>query len=502
MIYLIFPVQLFSNMKHLKNAQHIYLIEEPRYFTDFAFHKLKLAYHRATMKAYYDKLKKKFKPSRVSYINFADTDNQFYTNLAKTHKSSQIYYMDTADLILNAKLDKLVKNIIRQDTINFLIKPDEFQDIKQLIINPANNRYSHDKFYKHQRLKLNILLDKNQKPLNQKWTFDTENRLPLPKDHIPVPLTFIKPDKYLQKIILEAKTYTETNFPNNYGTLDNFIYPINSRQALSWLVQFLKKRLSNFGTYQDAVSDQDTFIYHSVLSPMMNVGLLTDMQIVKISNAYYLSTQSNQSKKTKISIQSYEGFIRQLIGWRNYVYLLYNLERDNLFESNQLNHTNKINKRWWTASLDIPVLDHIINKIINYSYAHHIERLMYLGNFMLLCQIHPKEVYRIFMEWTIDAYDWVMVPNIFGMSQFSTDIMMTRPYFSSYNYIIKMSTFKIGDWSEIWQALYYTFIGANVKLLKKNYAIAQQVNNWKAKSDSDKKKFHKIKQTYLKTYIN
>ena len=229
---------------------------------------------------------------------------------------------------------------------------------------------------------------------------------------------------------------------------------------------------------------------------MMNVGLLTDMQIVKISNAYYLAN------KTKISIQSYEGFIRQLIGWRNYVYLLYNLERDNLFESNQLNHTNKINKKWWTASLDIPVLDHIINKIINYSYAHHIERLMYLGNFMLLCQIHPKEVYRIFMEWTIDAYDWVMVPNIFGMSQFSTDIMMTRPYFSSYNYIIKMSTFKLGDWSEIWQALYYTFIGANVKLLKKNYAIAQQVNNWKAKSDSDKKKYQKIKQTYLKTYIN
>jgi deoxyribodipyrimidine photolyase-related protein len=327
-------------MKHLKNAQHIYLIEEPRFFTDFAFHKLKLAYHRATMKAYYDRLKKTFK-SRVSYINFLNVNNQFYTNLAKIHKSDQIYYMDTADLILNAKLDKLVKNIIRQDTINFLITPDEFQNIKNMIVNPDNNRYSHDKFYKHQRLKLNILLDKHQKPLNQKWTFDTENRLPLPKEHEPVPIKFIKPDNYINKIILEAKTYTETNFPNNYGKLDNFIYPVNSRQALSWLVQFLKKRLSNFGTYQDAVSDQDMFIYHSVLSPMMNIGLLTDMQIVKISNAYYLANKS----KSKISIQSYEGFIRQIIGWRNYVYLLYNLERDTLYESNQLNHTNKINDK-------------------------------------------------------------------------------------------------------------------------------------------------------------
>jgi deoxyribodipyrimidine photolyase-related protein len=496
MIYLIFPCQLFSDIKHLKNAQHIYIIEEPRYFTDFAFHKLKLAYHRASMKTYYDKIKKKLKSCKINYIDYTDATNKFYTNLTKTHQKSAIYYMDTADIILNAKLDRLIKNIIRQDTLNFLIKPTEFPDIKKIIINPTSNRYSHDKFYKYQRLKLNILLDKQNRPLNRKWTFDTENRLPLPKNHVPVQISFIKPNKYIHKIIQEAKTYTEQNFPNNYGLLDNFIYPINSRQSLVWLVQFLKKRLLNFGSYQDAVSDQDMFVYHSVLSPMMNIGLLTDMQVLKISYEYYLAN------KAKISIQSYEGFIRQIIGWRNYVYLIYNLERENLYESNQLNHQNKINKNWWTASLNIPVLDFIINKIINYSYAHHIERLMYLGNFMLLCRIHPKEVYRIFMEWTIDAYDWVMVPNIFGMSQYASNIMMTRPYFSSSNYIRKMSTFtKSGDWSDIWQALYYSFIGSNVILFKKNYAIAPQVNNWKAKSDKDKLAMKNISRKYIKTYI-
>jgi deoxyribodipyrimidine photolyase-related protein len=481
-IYLLFPIQLYNSIKHLKKADKIYLIEEPRYFTDFKFHKLKLAYHRASMKKCYDRLKKKF---NISYITFDKATNKFYKELA----DQQIYYMDTGDILLNAKLHKLIKNIIQEQNINFLIRPSQFQDIKNLIY--SGTRYSHEKFYKYQRLELNILLDKHKKPLHNKWSFDAENRKALPKN-IKIPnIKYAKSNKY----VLEAKKYVNNNFPDNYGSLDNCIYPIDRAGSMRWLMEFLEKRLIKFGDYEDAVSKDSLFVYHSVLSPMMNIGLLTDIEVVNISYEYYLQNDN------KISIQSYEGFIRQVIGWRNYVYLLYNLERENLFEANQLNHTNLINKNWWKASLNIEPIDFIINKIINYSYAHHIERLMYLGNFMLLCKIHPKEVYKIFMEWTIDAYDWVMVPNVFGMSQYASDIMMTRPYFSSSNYICKMSDFKKGEWTKTWDALYYSFIGTHAKLFRHNYAIARQVILWTNKTKSEQRAYNQIANEYMDLYV-
>jgi deoxyribodipyrimidine photolyase-related protein len=230
----------------------------------------------------------------------------------------------------------------------------------------------------------------------------------------------------------------------------------------------------------------------------MNIGLITDTQVVDISYKFYLKNIK------KISIQSFEGFIRQVIGWRNYVYTLYHLEYETLYESNQLKHHNNINDKFWLGETGILPIDSIINKIVKYSYAHHIERLMYLGNFMLLCLIEPKQVYNMFMEWTIDAYDWVMVPNIFGMSQYASPIMMTRPYFSSSNYINKMSTFKKNkndSWSIIWDALYYNFINKHQDLFRKNYAIAQQVKNWDNKSDSEQKEIIKKANNFIKTLL-
>ncbi len=312
-------------------------------------------------------------------------------------------------------------------------------------------------------------------------------------------INFIKNNKY----ITEAKQYINKYFKFNYGSLDNFIYPIDRKQTIKWLIEFLNKRLINFGLYEDAVSEKEIFIYHSVLSPMMNIGLITDIEVVNISYQYYLQNTDT------ISIQSFEGFIRQIIGWRNYVYLIYSLEGKTMFEMNNLGHYNKINSRWWNGTTNIKPIDNLIYKINNYAYIHHIERLMYLGNFMLLCNIHPKEVYNIFMEWTIDSYDWVMIPNIFGMSQYASSIMTTRIYFSSYNYINKMSTYKYSKklsnekdyWCNIWNALYYSFINKHYKLLKINYATSRQVKHWDNKNDNDKITLLKTAKKYINKYI-
>jgi deoxyribodipyrimidine photolyase-related protein len=486
MIFLLFPTQLFSDLSLLSKSKLIYLIEEPRYFDDFGFHKLKLAYHRASMKKYYDMLKKK--KLNVKYIDCEKVNNNFYKSIKSENELINIFYL--GDFPLQNRLENIFgKKLVINETLNFLIKTNEFVDIKKLIY--KNTRYSHEEFYKYQRKKLSILIDKNDKPTGGKWSYDSENRLPLPANlKVPETVSKVKSDKYIK----EASKYVNKNWSKNYGSLDNFIYPIDSKASKLWLNKFLEERLSKFGAYEDAVSEAEPFVFHSVISPMMNIGLLTDDEVVATSYEYYLDN------KKSIPIESFEGFIRQVIGWRNYVYTLYNLEGDKMKTSNQLKHNNKLNDKFWTGETEMIPIDSIINKIVKYSYAHHIERLMYLGNFLLLCLVDPDEVYRIFMEWTIDAYDWVMVPNVYGMSQFATPIMMTRPYFSSSNYINKMSTFKVkknDNWSETWDALYYNFIFKHRNLLKSNYAVARQVKHWDNKSETEQNEIKKKAKEYL-----
>jgi len=488
MTQLIFPTQLFYDLNYLDKDKQIYLIEEPRYFTDFDFHKLKLAYHRASMKKYYSMLtKKKYK---VKYIECNQVTNQWYKSIKNT---VTVFY--PGDFKLEKKLENLFgKKLQVLPNPNFLIKLEELDNIKKLIY--KNSKYSHDEFYKYQRKKLNILIDSKGKPEGGTWSFDKDNRQALPKT-IQVPKTHgpVKLDKYKK----EAIKYVESNWPDNYGSLEYFIYPIDNKGAKAWLVKFLKTRLSNFGPYEDAVSESEPFVFHSVLTPMMNIGLLLDTEVVDISYNYYLN------HKKSIPIQSFEGFIRQIIGWRNYVYTIYLLEGEKLYESNQLKHKNKLNEKFWTGETEIVPVDSIIDKIVKYAYAHHIERLMYLGNFMLICQVDPKEVYRIFMEWSIDSYEWVMVPNVMGMSQYSSPIMMTRPYFSSSNYIGKMSTYKVSTkdtWPKIWDALYYNFIDANETAFRKNYAIAQQVKHWDNKTQEEQKALKKMAKEYIGKIFN
>ena len=460
MHYLIFPNQLFYNIKNIDCT--ILLIEEPRYFTDFKFHKLKLAYHRATMKKYYDYLKKK--NFKVKYINYNKITDEYYKNL------ETVTFVNPIDHKLLKKLNKLMDCTIL-DSPQFLLTIKEVEENKDLFY--KNNKYNNSNFYKFMRKKLDILI-KNDKPVGGSWSFDKENRKKLPKD--------IKIDEDIKviknKYTVEAIKYVNKNFSDNYGSLENFIYPIDRNSSLKWLDNFLENKLKNFGPYEDAVSTKYNFVFHSILSPMMNIGLLLDDEVVKISNEYYL--------KHKIPIESYEGFIRQVIGWRTYIYSIYILDGDTLYKSNLLDHTKKLNNDYWEGNTGIEPIDFLINKVVKYAYLHHIERLMYLGNWFLINKIDPKEVYKIFMQWCIDSYDWVMIGNIFGMSQFASTMMMTKPYFSSSNYILKMSDFKKGEWCIKWDAHYYDFINTHIKLLEKNYGTAIQVHHFKNKSKKEK----------------
>jgi deoxyribodipyrimidine photolyase-related protein len=478
MILIILPNQLFPiNLikKLMPNLIQIIILEEPRYFTDYNFHKLKLVYHRASMKKYHANI---FKQKIDSiYYDFNKITDKLYTTFNNRHT----YFFNPIDHILLSKYNKLLPNANMIDNLNFLLTPDEVFKSKHIFY--KNNKYHHGMFYKFQRMRLNILV-KGSKPVGNKWSYDDANRQSLPSNIKIPPLPKTNKDIYYR----EAVEYINKHFETNYGDIDNWIYPIDTQSAIKFLKHFMLKKLYNFGPYQDAVDSSNPFLFHSVLSPMMNIGIITDHIVVDMVNKYYLTHK-------KIPIESYEGFIRQIIGWRNYVYSIYLLE-PKLYMSNYFSHTEPIGDNYWLGTTNIDPIDSIICDIVKYSYAHHIQRLMFLGNWFLINQKDPKEVHRIFMEWTIDAYDWVMVPNVMGMSQYADGgKMMSRIYFSSSNYISKMSDFNQNankDWWKIWDAKYYNFINQYQNILKKNYATSRQVAHWLNKTPTEKKRLLEI----------
>ena len=255
---------------------------------------------------------------------------------------------------LERKFKKLFKNLKIIDNPNFLLTIKEIKEHANLFYDKEKNKFSHDKFYKFQRKKLDILMN-NNKPEGGKWSFDNMNRDPLKKNTIIINNTKIINNKYTK----EAIKYVKDNFSNNYGSLENFVYPIDRKTSLKWLNNFLECKLKNYGQFQDAVNTEYPFVFHSILSPMMNIGLITDTDVIKISNEYY------KSNSKKIPINSYEGFIRQVIGWRNYVYSVYVLKGKQLYKMNYLKHKNKLNNTWWEGKTGIVVLDDIINNIVN-----------------------------------------------------------------------------------------------------------------------------------------
>lgn len=480
-LFLLFPVHLFKDLKLLKSYSHVYLIEDPIYFTDYKYHKLKIAYHRATMKSYEDLLKK-YKIN-VSYFSFQDINESFYKKCSSFKKVSCYQPYENK---LSKKLIKNIKHIDFLESLNFLVNETFIHENKDSFY--KKGKFNHLGFYKLQREKFNILMNKDGTPKGGKWSFDEDNREKIPSNQKIPEILHLKYEK--NKYIIEAKKYVEKYFKNNYGSLDYFIYPLNHEDSKKWLNNFIKTKFKLFGPYEDAETMRDPFLFHSVLTPMMNIGLLTDTEVLDIILPF----------ENKIPLSSFEGFIRQIIGWRNYILTIYILEGERIKKMNFMKHKNSItNKIMWSGSIDILPFDNIIKKINNYAYAHHIERLMYLGNFLFLLQIKPNDIFKAFMMWTIDAYDWVMVANVYCMSQHADGgLIMSKPYFSSSNYILNMSDYKKEAWCDTWNDLYYNFINTHQKYLKKNYSWARHVSFWNKKKDNEKKEIIKNAKTFMK----
>ncbi|MBS1988587.1 cryptochrome/photolyase family protein [Candidatus Dependentiae bacterium] len=453
--FLIFPHQLFESQELLKTAAHVILVEDNHFFGRMNFHKQKLIFHRASMKAYAAMVKKK--GIDVEYFDYHVCKNGLKKvfDFCKKNKISTLDMFDVVDhelmkrLTAEAKSFKLALSV--HNTPIFLLTQEDI--IKML---PGKKRHTMASFYTKMRKRFNILMIQG-KPLGGTWSFDSQNREPIPP-HLKIPSI---PKKNQSSFVREARSYIEKLFPNNPGVSDSFIYPVTTAQSLKWLGNFLKTKLKLFGSYQDAMKESNPISFHSLLSPLLNSGLLLPQTVINETLEY--------ANKEEIPLNSLEGFIRQIIGWREFVRGVYCLTGKSQKSSNFFKHKKRLSKGFWKATTGVTPLDISINHVLKYAYTNHIERLMVIGNFMLLSQIHPDDVYQWFMELFIDAYDWVMVPNVYGMSQYADGGSMTsKPYCSSSKYILGMSDYKKGAWCELWDALYWNFIHQHAKLFSAN----------------------------------
>jgi len=471
---LVFPHQLFKEQPAIDPSIPVYLVEEWLFFKQYPFHFQKLLLHRASMQQYKIFLESNgFKVHYIETIAAISNVLELVPYLAEQGITT-IRVVDPTDHWLNKRLTQACKknNIsIHQFNspgfLNTLAEANSFFEKK--------NKFFQTDFYTWQRKARKILVTETLQPVGGKWTFDAENREKFPKNKQSPICDFLEENE----LIKAATQYITQHFPNNPGIKEapfkkgqkKGYYPISFETAETWLMQFLQIRFDNFGIYEDAMVAGESILHHSVLSPLINIGLLTPQQVINETLDF--------AAKSTIPINSLEGFIRQIMGWREFIYQVYARAGNKQRTRNYWGFKRKIPASFYNGNTGIVPLDDAIQKLQKTGYNHHIERLMIIGNFMLLCEFDPDQVYQWFMEMYVDAYDWVMVPNVYGMTQFADGgLMTTKPYISGSNYIMKMSNYPKGEWQEIWDGLFWRFMHVHRSFFLQNPRLGMLVKTF------------------------
>lgn len=467
-VNLIFPHQLFKDSPLLKEEGDMYLVEVNLFFTQYKFHKQKIAFHRSSMKQYEVFLKEN--GLSVTYIEAitANADVRKLVSHLNETGIKHINYIDPTDDWLSRRLiSAAAKNQITLKKFENDLFINTTSDLSKFF-QPKKKKFFQTAFYRDERLRLGLLITSNSQPEGGKWTYDDENRKKYPAKQTPPNIEFPEVDSHYE----EAVNYVDQYFSSHFGKIGKTpLYPNSFSTAQDWFDQFLKVRFKEFGPYEDAIVKEEIILNHSLLSPLINVGLL--------SPKYVVETTIEFAEKHNIPLNSTEGFVRQIIGWREFIRGIYEVKGREERTKNFWNFKRKIPNSFYDGTTGIEPVDDSIKKVLKTGYTHHIERLMILGNFMLLCEFDPDEVYRWFMEMYIDAYDWVMVPNVYGMSQFADGgLMSTKPYISGSNYVIKMSNYKKGPWQDVWDGLFWNFMDKNREFFLSNPRLGMLIRTF------------------------
>lgn len=456
----------------------IFMREDVELCTRYKFHKHKLIFFLSSMRNYAAELKKC--GFQVHYESLPQSQGSSYEDALKKILSearpSKIFHFEIEDRFFEQRLTSLFDQTkISVETWRspmFVTTRDQFA-----LYQAEHKRPFMKTFYQWQRRRLKILVDHEGQPLGGRWSFDEDNRKALPKKISPEPPLLFKADDNTKKVSALVKSL----FNDHPGDIDNFWLPTERRAAKKWLDDFCLKRLSAFGPYEDALAPHSDFVFHSVLTPFLNVGWLTPSEVIK--------RVLTVAKEINAPMNSLEGFIRQVIGWREFIRGIYRGHGQVQEQSNFWDHHRGLARVWYEGGTGVPPLDQVVLKSQRYGYAHHIERLMVAGNLMLLLGVHPQHAYRWFMEMFVDSADWVMGPNVFGMALFSDGgVFATKPYICGSNYFIKMGGYAKGDWQEGVDGLYWGFIGQNKKFFSGNPRLSMIVKTFDKMNQDRKQK--------------
>ena len=458
-LFIILGNQLFDpDLLEAKSCKEIYMAEDMGLCTFEKHHKLKIYLFLVAMREYRDELKSRGFKVHYKELTEVKGEDTYIDNLKKfieDKKIKDLNFFEIEDKPFERSFKELETsklNLIEHQSPMFLFSREEFKEF-----HTGKKVFRMASFYKLGRKKFNILIDKDSNPIGEKWSFDEENRKKIPKGTEIPSMPKINLSRYHDSICKLIHKY----FDGHPGLLKNFWFPVTRQQASECFDLFLKERMERFGIYEDAMLSEDNFLFHSTISPALNMGLITPQEVInKVISAY---------EEGEIPLNSTEGFIRQVIGWREFIRGIYQEKSEFQVSQNYWKHKNKLTDSWYEGTTGIIPLDDCIKTTLKDGYHHHIPRLMIISNLMNMCEIDPNDIYKWFMEMYVDSSDWVMVPNVFGMATYADGgLMSTKPYTCGSNYMLKMSNYPKGEWCDVVDGLYWRFTEKHRAFYEKN----------------------------------
>jgi len=458
-------------------ADEVTMVESDALLRRHPFHEKKLALVLSAMRHYRDELRDA--GVDVNYVRaptFADGFEEAldgYDSVVRVQRPAA-HTEELRETVESAGVDvEFVPNP------KFVVSPDEFDGWAE-----GRDGHKHEDFYRHVRRETGYLVDDNGRPEGGDWNYDDENQEFPPEDYeTPEPPTF-EPDGTTRGVIEEVKERFE-----GWGSADGFSLPVTRDEGLDALDDFVAHRLDEFGPYQDSMLRDDPTVNHSLLSPAVNLGLLRPDEVVDaVVDAY-------RSEDDPPPLNSVEGFVRQVLGWREYMRHVHRRQGDELHEANALDATRDLPSAYYDGETRMDCLSNVVDRVRRTGYSHHIERLMVLANFSLVYGADPHELNRWFRFAYVDAYDWVTTPNVVGMGSYASDAVSTKPYASSGSYIDRMSDFcddcaydvdaTTGDGACPFNSLYWDFLDRNEDELADNPRMSLMYGHLRRKGDEE-----------------
>lgn len=449
----------------------VLLTESPGIARQYRFHKQRIAHCFSSMRHYAEELRGVGFHVHYSEISIGQSIEDVISQFKKIENICYFEWENQGfENTLKALLHRSCSRVQEWPSPQFVFTKPQFEEYLKSTKKPFMKT-----FYEQGRRRLNVLMDETGQPYGGQFSYDSENRKRWDQKSKPKSEIQRQSDEIDLKAIRDVKIF----FPDHPGSLENILFSTTRSQARQQFSHFVENRLAQFGDFEDAIEPDQDHLFHSMISADLNLGWLTPREV--------LGTVLSSDVVRSVPLNSLEGFVRQVMGWREFVRGIFNNFGERLWNDNVYGASRTFGATWLSGKTGLVPLDDAIKKFDRLSYNHHIERLMIHSNLMNLCEIHPHAAYEYFMEQSIDSYQWVMAPNVMGMGLGSSgDLFATKPYISGSNYILKMSHYKQAEWCEIWDGLYWRFIQKHSLQFAKNPRMSMMVATLK-KMDSRKK---------------